>query len=103
MKNFRGWEVQLQDGTILREGKIEWKEVPKKAIIRLTLFYDQRRWDLTNKEAYFVKNRASVVPGVPESFRLERRSIGFYEGAKKVCYTVDEHTGQFKLEVIDNS
>ena len=103
MKNFRGWEVQLKDGTALREGKIEWKEVPKKAIIRLTLFFDQRRWDLTGKEAYFVKTRASVVPGVPESFCIERRTIGWYEGAKKICYNVDEATGKFSMEVIDNS
>jgi len=99
----RYWEVELQDGTILNETKVEWSKVPKKAIIRLSLFFDQRRWDLTGKEAYFVKTRASVVPGVPESFRVERRTIGWYEGAKKVCYHVDENTGKFSMEVIDNS
>ena len=103
MKNFRGWQVELANGTIVQEGEIEWGKVPKKTIIRLTLFFDQRRWDLTGKEAYFVRTRASVVPGVKESFRIERRTIGFYEGAKKICYHVDENTGQFKLEVIDNS
>jgi len=101
MKNFRGWQIKLANGTIISEGQMEWSKVPKKQIIRLSLIYDQRRWDLTNKEAYFVKNRASVVPGVPESFRIERRSIGFYEGAKKVCYNVEEATGKFSMEVID--
>ncbi len=99
----RGWEVELKDGTIMREGKIEWKNVPKKAIIRLSLMYDGRVWNLSGKEAYFVKYRASMSPGIQESFRVERRSIGFYEGAKKICYHVDEHTGKFSLEVIDNS
>lgn len=103
MKNFRGWEVELANGTIISEGKMEWRKVPKKGIIRLTLFYDQRRWDLTGKEAYFVKTRASVVPGVPESFCIVRRTVGFYEGAKKICYNVEEATGKFSLEVIDNS
>lgn len=103
MKNFRGWEVQLKDGTIIREGQTEWTGVPKKRIVRLTLFFDGRRWDLTGKEAYFVKTRASVVPGVAESFRIERRTVGFYEGAKKICYNVEESTGKFSLEVIDNS
>jgi hypothetical protein len=103
-KNMRRyWEVELKDGTILREGQIEWKEVPKRAIIRLSLFYDGRRWDLIDKEAYFVKYRASMVPGIKESFRIERRTIGFYEGANKICYHVDENTGKFSMEVIDNS
>ena len=99
----RYWEVELKDGTILIEGQLEWKEVPKRAIQRLSLFYDGRRWDLTDKEAYFIKYRASMVPGVKESFRLERRTIGFYEGANKICYHVDESTGKFSMEVIDNS
>jgi len=103
MKNFRGWQVQLKDGTVISEGQIEWKKVPKKNIIRLTLFYDQRRWDLTGKEAYGVKTRASVVPGVAKSFRVEKRTIYFYEGAKKICYHVEESTGKFSMEVIDNS
>jgi len=103
MKNFRGWQVELANGTVMSEGQVEWKKVPKKNIIRLTLFYDQRRWDLTGKEAYFIKNRASVVPGVQGSFRVESRTIGFYEGAKKVCYHVEESTGKFSMEVIDNS
>jgi hypothetical protein len=104
MKNFRGWEVELASGEIIREGgKIEWLQVPKKGIIRLTLFFDQRRWDLTGKEAYFTKCRASMVPGIKESFRVERRTIGFYEGAKKICYNVEEATGKFSMEVIDNS
>ena len=99
----RYWEVELNDGTIIYEGQMEWKEVPKRAIQRLTLFYDGRRWDLTEKEAYFIKYRASMVPGVKESFRLERRTIGFYEGANKICYHVDENTGKFDLEVINTN
>lgn len=99
----RYWEVELQDGTILNETKVEWSQVPKKAIIRLSLFFDGRCWHLTGKEAYGVKTRASCVPGVAESFRIERRTIYFYEGAKKVCYHVDENTGKFSMEVIDNS
>ena len=96
----RGWIVLLDDGTKIKEGKMQWKEVPKRKIKKLSLVFDGRRWDLTDKEAYFVKYRASVVPGVKESFRIEKRTIGFYEGADKICYTVDEGTGEFKLEVI---
>jgi len=99
----RGWEVELSNGAILREGELDWKKVPKKQIVRLTLFYDGRQWDLMDKEAYFVKYRASVVPGIADSFRIERRTIGFYEGANKVCYHVEESTGRFSMEVIDTN
>ena len=99
----RGWEVELFNKVILQEGELDWKKVPKNQIARLSLFYDGRRWDLTGKEAYFVKYRASMVPGIKDSFRIERRTIGFYEGAKKICYNVDEASGKFSMEVIDNS
>lgn len=99
----RYWEVELNTGIILREGQLEWRDVPKRLITRLSLFYDGRRWDLFDKEAYFIKYRASEVPGIPESFRLERRTVGFYEGSKRVSYNVDEFTGKFTIEVIDNN
>ena len=99
----RGWEVELSNGAILRESDLDWKKVPKNQIVRLSLFYDGRQWDLSDKEAYFVKYRASVVPGIQESFRIERRTIGFYEGATKVCYHIEEATGEFSMEVIDTN
>ncbi len=95
----RGWQVELKDGTIINEGTMEWKAVPKKDITRLSLFFDGRRWDLSGKQAYFVKTQASMVPGVQETFRIEKRTIGHYEGATKVHYTVNEFTGAFKMEV----
>ena len=99
----RGWEVQLKNGTILNENQTTWKEIPKNQIVRLTLHYDGRAWNLEDKEAYFVQNRASVVPGFSESFQIEQRTVGFYEGAIKIYYTVDEFTGSFNMRVEDNS
>lgn len=99
----RYWQVELNNGTLINEDEMEWKDVPKKSIVRLTLYYDGRQWDLFGKEAYFVKYRASEIPGIPESFRLERRTVGFYEGSKKVSYNVDEFTGRFTLEVVDSN
>jgi hypothetical protein len=72
----KGWEVELSNSAIIREGELDWNRVPKRQIVRLTLFYNGRRWDLTNKED---------------------------EGASKVCYHVEEATGKFSMEVIDNS
>lgn len=94
----RGWEVEYKDGTVLTEAQENWKRVPKVNIIRLTLHYDGRRWDIHNKIAYLQKKRGSVVPGIPESFQVESRSIGYYEGNLKVWYTVDEHTGRMSME-----
>jgi hypothetical protein len=41
-----------------------------------------------------------AVPGHPEAFIIARY-IGYYEGAKKVFYKVDEATGQMTLETIE--
>lgn len=95
----RGWEVLLKDGRVFTEEHYEWREVPKSNIRQVSLIFDTRRWDLTGKEAYFVRNTASVVPGSAESFRIEKRCIGYYEGATKVFYVVDERTGEFKMYV----
>jgi hypothetical protein len=95
----RGWEVEYENGTIINEDQIEWRKLPKNGIVRLTLRFDGRKWDINNKIAYVQKKKASVIPGVPESFRVESRSIGYYEGNKKVWYTVDEFTGHMNMEV----
>lgn len=95
----RGWEVELKDGTIITEHQSEWKDIPKIQIKRLTLHYEGRCWHLEDKQAYFISTRASVVPGVAESFQVEQRTVGFYEGADKVHYTIDEHSGKFTIKV----
>jgi hypothetical protein len=95
----RGWEVLYEDGTRINEDQMEWKKIPKVGMKRLTLHYDGRRWDIEDKVVYFQKKRGSVVPGVPDSFRVESRSIGYYEGTNKIMYTVDEHTGRMNMEV----
>jgi hypothetical protein len=95
----RGWIVELDDGKILSEEDVEWREVPKIRIKKLSLLFDGRRWDLFDKQAYFIRNSASVVPGVQESFQIEKRTIGYYEGAEKVSYTINEMTGEFKITI----
>ena len=95
----RGWEVVLFDGRVMNEDTHQWREVPKIHIRQLSLLFDTRRWDLNGKQAYFIRNTASVVPGCQESFRIEKRCIGYYEGATKVLYIVDENTGDFKMVV----
>ena len=95
----RGWQVELNNGKIMQEDSCTWKNVPNRDIKRLTLYFDGRRWDLVGKQAYFVQNRVSMAPGVQRSMSIERRCIGYYEGATKIWYIVDEFTGKFKMEV----
>lgn len=82
---------------------MEWKLLPKIDIIRITLRYDGREWNIHDKVAYVQKKRASMAPGVQESFQIESRSIGYYDiidGKNcKVWYTVDEFTGKMTMEV----
>jgi hypothetical protein len=101
MQNRRYWEAEYHDGKVINENQMEWKKIPKVGIKRLTLHYDGRQWSLDNKQVYFQKKRASVVPGIPESFQIEARIIGYFEGTNKIIYTVNENTGVMKMTVKD--
>lgn len=100
-RGFRGWEVQYKDGTIITEDQMEWKNIPKINIARLSLHYDGRMWNICDKDFYFQKKRGSAIPGYTDSFRVESRTIGYYDGSSKVMYTVDEDTGKMHVEVKD--
>ena len=93
---WRGWEVELKTGEIIMEGEQEWNNVPRKDIVRLSLLFDGRKWDLVGDKNYFQKKRASVGFGqsIVTDAVIESRTIGYYDkDGKKVCYTVNEHTG----------
>lgn len=97
----RYWEVEYTDGKVISEKEMHWKDIPKVGIERLTLYYDGREWNIEGKNNYIQKKRASMVPGVPESFMVESRSIGYYEDNFKIWYTVNELTGKMTMEVVD--
>lgn len=99
----RGWELEYNDGTVINEEQMDWPRVPKIGIIRMTLRYDGREWNIFNRSDYVQKKKASVIPGVPDSFQVESRSIGYYDKVDgkdvKVWYTLNEETGVMKMEV----
>lgn len=95
----RGWIVTLEDGSIMQESDFDWREVPKGKIKQLSMLFDGRRWDISNKDAYFVRTSASVVPGCQQSFQVEKRSIGYYEGKEKISYVINEFTGDCRIVV----
>lgn len=100
---FRGWEVEYDDGKVIRESEMGWKSLPKNNMVRLTLHHDNRHWDIKDKVAYVQKKRASMVPGMASTFQIESRSIGYYDvvngKACKVWYTVNELSGVMTMEV----
>jgi len=98
-RGFRGWEVEYGDGSTINEDQADWKNISKNNIVRLTLHFDGRQWDLYGKQNYIQKKNGSAIPGVRDSFRIESRSIGYYDTNTKVMYTVNENTGKMKMEV----
>jgi hypothetical protein len=99
----RGWEIEYADGTVVDEDQMDWKKAPKLNIVRVTLRYDGREWNITGKSVYVQKKRASMVPGIQDSFQVESRSIGYYDTVDgkdvKVWYTVTEETGKMNITV----
>ena len=99
----RGWEIEYADGVVVDEDQMDWKKAPKLNIVRVTLRYDGREWNITGKSVYVQKKRASMVPGIQDSFQVESRSIGYYDTVDgkdvKVWYTVTEETGKMNITV----
>ena len=98
-RGFRGWEVEYKNGLILNESNHSWHSISKNNIVRLTLYYDGRQWDIDGKKDYYQKKLGSAIPGRSGSFRIESRSIGYYEGNDIILFTVNEFTGRMKVEV----
>jgi len=98
-RGFRGWEIEYSDGSTVNEEQLDWKDASKQGMTRLSLHYDGREWNLCNKVEYYQKKRASVVPGMPGSFKIETRSIGYYDGNDRILYTVNEDTGRMHMEI----
>ena len=79
--------------------RMHWNKVPRNRIIRLTLRYDGREWNILNKDNYIQKKRGSMEPFDTHTFRVESRSIGYYDDNAKVWYTVNENTGKMHMEL----
>lgn len=101
--SFVGWEAEYDTGQIFKEGNLEWTSLKRNKIIRLSLLYHGRRWDINGKREYIQKKKASIIPGINNKVFIESRSIGYYdvENNCKVYYTLDVNTGQMKIETED--
>jgi hypothetical protein len=102
----RGWIAQFHDGTVICEDDMLWIKVPnKKNICRMILKWEDRFWDLTNKEHYTVPKKRGYVDvnmgGVSQG--IDSRTIGYcsLDEKCKVILRVDEKTGQASWETED--
>jgi len=96
----RGWVVKYKDGTIIPEweyGK-PFSQLPTDSeISAVALVLDDRHWVLSGKQHYFAQKRESMLFGVSGALggrRIESRTIGYWEGGKKIKITVDENSGE---------
>lgn len=100
----RGWIVQYSDGRVITEDDMSWNKVPeKKKIRRMILKWDERLWELVDKEHYAVpKKRGYVdVSQGGTSQGIDSRTIGYYdmEDKCKVIIRVNEATGQMNYDI----
>ncbi len=100
----RGWIAQFEDGTVICEDDMPWNRVPeKKNICRMILKWEERIWDLVDKEHYTVPKKRGYVDvsmgGVSEG--IDSRTIGYYDMEEKckVILRVTEATGQMNYDI----
>ena len=99
----KGWIAVFKDESVICEDDMVWNKVPnKKNICQMILKWEDRLWDLTNKECYTVPNKRGYVDVNSSSISqgIHSRTIGYYdlEEKCKVFIRVDEVTGQMQYE-----
>jgi len=98
-----GWFVVYKDGNLITEDEMSWNNVKKGEIRILGLKWHEKVWTIKDKTAWVQFKRGSVPfspGGINYDIDCEERCIGYYEGAKKVIYRVNNHTGRMRPEVI---
>jgi hypothetical protein len=95
----KGWVAVYGDGkTIAFEDPGMWKKIPKKDMVRLVVKWFDRSW-FVDQPPFLCGISGSVSPFIPGGdFQVESRYIGYYEGAQKIIYRVDEYSGMMRVE-----
>jgi len=103
MNLVKGWFVIYKDGSLVVETDLEWGKVKKGNIKILGLKWYDKIWTISGRSSYiqFKRGSVSISPsGVSSDVQCIERCIGYYEGAKKVVYRVDEMTGKMTPAVL---
>jgi len=103
MNLVKGWFVVYKDKTMVTENECDWSNVKKNNILILGLKWYDRFWTLSGQTSYiqFKRGSAPWAPGISGEVPItcEERCIGYYEGANKVVFRVNEWTGQMTTDV----
>jgi hypothetical protein len=96
--------VVYKDGTSVTEEETTWNKVHKGNIKLVGLKWHDRFWTIPDKTAYVPPFKRGTVSFSTSGVVLQElpcieRCIGYYEGASKVIYRVNELTGRMRMEV----
>lgn len=99
----RGWVVEYEDGDVIFEDEMSWRDLPNKKIARVFLKWERKMWSLDGKKHYTIpkhKGYVDVNAGGMYNEGIDSRTIGYYDTDNKcrVYMRVDETTGNMKLE-----
>lgn len=100
----KGWFVVYKDGTVSTEDEVTWNKVHKDEIKIMGLKWHDKFWTIPDKSPYIppFKRGCSTFASsgaVIQEVACIERGIGYYEGASKVIYRVNEFTGKMRMEV----
>jgi hypothetical protein len=97
----RGWVVKYKDGTVVPEWIFQrpFSQLPDIGEIdTVALVFEDRHWVLPkDKKFYFSQKGESVLFGTSGMIggrRIETRTLGYWEGDRKIKYTLNELTGE---------
>lgn len=102
----RGWAVSYDDGEVISEWEFNkpFRYLPKQNNIKsVALFWsDDRYWIFPDKQYYFeLKKMEIMIPSYTPEPAIVARSIGYYEGNKKITWTLNERTGEMLEPLIE--
>lgn len=99
----KGWIAEFEDGSVICEDDMSWREVPKKKNIRrMVLKWEDRIWSMDNKKHYTVPTTRGYMDvnlgGCSQG--IDSRTIGYYsiENKEKVILRVNETSGHATWE-----
>ena len=94
--------IHLKDGKTLKEGEVEWKDIPKEEVSSLQLYKHNHYYTISvdGKNVELIQLKRAITGNGPFPTGICERVIGFtIENKYAIKMTVDEKTGNVLLTV----